>query len=160
MQELIIGLGSNLGDRDTNIDRAITLIGEKIGRVTAKSSRVETEPWGFLSENKFLNCAIIVDAGSTSPVQEPLSGERIITVLQSIESMFGRVRTGVYTDRAIDLDILFYGDLVCSEPGLVIPHPKLHERHFVLVSLMELCPDKIHPVLNRSIRELWGMISG
>jgi 2-amino-4-hydroxy-6-hydroxymethyldihydropteridine diphosphokinase len=155
MQELIIGLGSNLGDRRKNIESAIALIGEKIGLVTAVSSLVETEPWGFESENKFLNCAITVaveppDAGSDS------SGcAGMIGILQSIEHGFGRVRTGVYSDRAIDLDILFYGDVVINEPGLTVPHPKLHERDFVLISLMELCPEKVHPVMGKSIREIW-----
>ncbi|MFA6482159.1 MAG: 2-amino-4-hydroxy-6-hydroxymethyldihydropteridine diphosphokinase [Bacteroidales bacterium] len=156
MQELIIGLGSNLGDRQENIRKAIHLIGEKVGKVTAASTLVETEPWGFESANKFLNGVIIV--GKTAPSQRvyPSGAHEIIGILQSIEREFGRVRTGVYTDRMIDLDILFYGDLVINEPGLIVPHPKLHEREFILVSLMELCPDKIHPLLKKSIREIWS----
>jgi len=154
MQELIIGLGSNLGNRRENIEKAIVLIGEKIGSVTAISTFVETEPWGFESENKFLNCAIIVeDEPYTSSLSNRASA--IIEILQSIESGFGRVRTGVYTDRAIDLDILFYGDSVIHGAGLVVPHPRLHERDFILVSLMELCPEKVHPGMGRSIREIF-----
>jgi 2-amino-4-hydroxy-6-hydroxymethyldihydropteridine diphosphokinase len=156
MQELIIGLGSNLGDRRKNIEAAIALIGKKIGLVTAISAFVETEPWGFESENKFLNCAIIVGDDSSFSSSSSSRVFEIIGILQSIEYGFGRVRTGVYANRAIDLDILFYGDLVITEPGLIVPHPKLHERDFVLVSLMELCPDKVHPVIGKSIRELWG----
>ena len=156
MLELIIGLGSNLGDRRKNIETAITLIGEKIGLVTAVSTVAETEPWGFFSDNKFLNCVIIVrdDSNLSTSDYERLSG--IMGVLHSIEHGFGRVRTGVYTDRAIDLDILFYGQVIINEPGLIVPHPKLHERDFILISLMELCPDKVHPVIGKSIRELWG----
>ncbi|TSA32295.1 MAG: 2-amino-4-hydroxy-6-hydroxymethyldihydropteridine diphosphokinase [Porphyromonadaceae bacterium] len=156
MQELIIGLGSNLGDRRKNIETAIALIGERIGLVTAESTFVETEPWGFESENKFLNCAIIVGVESCSSGSYSSSAAGIIGILQSIEYGFGRVRTGVYTDRAIDLDILFYGDEIINEPGLIVPHPKLHERDFILISLMELCPEKVHPVIGKSIRELWG----
>lgn len=156
MQELIIGLGSNLGDRRKNIEAAIALIGEKIGLVTAISTFVETEPWGFESENKFLNCAIIVADESSFLSSSSSRVSEIIGILQSIEYGFGRVRTGVYADRAIDLDILFYGDLVITEPGLIVPHPKLHERDFILISLMELCPEKVHPVIGKSIRELWA----
>ena len=155
MQELIIGLGSNLGDRRKNIETAIALIHEKIGPVTAISTFAETEPWGFESENKFLNCAIIIreepdPVGSCSD-----RASVIIRILQSIEAGFGRVRTGVYADRVIDLDILFYGDVILNEPGLMIPHPRLHERDFILLSLMELCPEKIHPVIGKSIREIY-----
>lgn len=155
MKELIIGLGSNLGDRRRNIETAIALIGEKVGTVTAVSSFADTEPWGFESENRFLNCAITVADLPGSIVLPGLRMNQIISILQSIESGFGRVRTGVYTDRAIDLDILFYGDEILNEPGLIVPHPKLHERDFVLTSLMEICPGKIHPVIGKSIRELW-----
>jgi 2-amino-4-hydroxy-6-hydroxymethyldihydropteridine diphosphokinase len=155
MQELIIGLGSNLGDRRMNIEIAIALIGKKIGWVREVSALLESEPWGFESENKFLNCAIIViDPVMTSgPYSSRVS--EIIEILQSIEHRFGRVRTGVYTDRAIDLDILFYGDQIINEPGLIVPHPKLHERNFILASLMELCPDKVHPVIGKSIRQIY-----
>jgi len=156
MQELVIGLGSNLGDRRKNIESAIALIGEKIGLVTAVSSLVETEPWGFESENKFLNCAITVSIMYTESAAVSLVLRGIIGILQSIEHEYGRVRTGVYTDRVIDLDILFYGDVVINEPGLTVPHPKLHEREFVLVSLMELCPEKVHPGMGKSIREVTG----
>ncbi|MCX6226479.1 MAG: 2-amino-4-hydroxy-6-hydroxymethyldihydropteridine diphosphokinase [Bacteroidia bacterium] len=156
MQELIIGLGSNLGDRRKNIETAIALIGEKIGLVTAVSTIVETEPWGFESKNKFLNCAIMIREEPCPSRSCSTRASEIIGILQSVESLFGRVRTGVYTDRVIDLDILFYGDVILNEPGLIVPHPGLHERDFILISLMELCPDKVHPVLGRSVRELWG----
>jgi 2-amino-4-hydroxy-6-hydroxymethyldihydropteridine diphosphokinase len=158
MQELIIGLGSNLGDRRKNIETAIALIGEKIGLVTAVSTIVETEPWGFESENKFLNCAIIVGKESCSSRPSSSCASGVVGILQSIEYGFGRVKTGVNTDRVIDLDILFYGDLVINEPGLIVPHPKLHERDFILISLMELCPEKVHPVMGKRIRELWNLL--
>jgi 2-amino-4-hydroxy-6-hydroxymethyldihydropteridine diphosphokinase len=154
MQELIIGLGSNLGDRRKNIETAIELIRAQIGPVTAVSTLIETEPWGFESGNKFLNCAVIIEVGDEIDRNGRLSPSGIIEILQSIEARFGRVRTGVYTDRAIDLDILFYGDRIIDEPGLTVPHPKLHERDFILISLMELCPDKVHPVLGKSVREI------
>lgn len=155
MKELIIGIGSNLGDRKKNIGTAIELIEARVGRVDVVSTLVETEPWGFESGNKFLNCAIAVSdvpAGTQSTLSR---AHEIIKILQEIEGGFGRIRTGVYTDRSIDLDILFYGDEVINEPGLTIPHPKLHERDFILISLMEICPDKVHPVIGQSIRELY-----
>ncbi len=155
MQELIIGLGSNLGDRRKNIETAIALIERKIGSAAAISSCVETEPWGFESSNKFLNCALLIKDKADSTLPARVRAAEILVILQQIEQEFGRVRTGVYTDRAIDLDILFYGDEILNEPGLIVPHPKLHEREFILVSLMELCPDKVHPVIGMDIRELW-----
>ena len=160
MQELIIGLGSNLGDRRENIEKAIALIGERVCRVAVVSSMVETEPWGFKSGNNFLNCAILI---RDEPVSDPelLQGaagmwrpHQIIKILQAIELEFGRIRTGVYTDRTIDLDILFYGNEIINDTELSVPHPKLHERDFILVSLMELCPDKVHPVIGETIREI------
>jgi len=159
MQELIIGLGSNLGDRRKNIEDAIVLIGERIGRVTSISTLVETEPWGFESENRFLNCAIKVSDSLSSPGASSVRAPVVMGILQSIEQDFGRVRTGVYTDRAIDLDLLFLGDEVLDMPGLIVPHPRVHERSFVLISLMEICPDKVHPVLGTPIRELWANLS-
>jgi len=154
MQELIIGLGSNLGDRRENLEKAIKRISEMIGRVTTVSTFVETEPWGFESKNAFLNGVAIVEDTSGSSDGNPKSAMEVIRILQSIETDFGRIRTGAYTDREIDLDILFYGDEIINERELVVPHPKLHEREFVLVSLMEICPDKIHPVFGKSIREI------
>ena len=155
MKELIIGLGSNLGDRRANLLEAIDLVGKNIGVVTAISSFVETDPWGFESENKFLNAAIIVLVDNTSANQGLLGGSGIIRILQKIESGFGRVKTGIYTDRPIDLDILFYGDDVILETGLIVPHPKLHDRDFVLIPLMEICPDKVHPITGKSIRRIY-----
>ena len=159
MKELIIGLGSNLGDRRKNIEKAVALIEERVGAVAATSSMAETEPWGFESGNCFLNCAILIrdESSSTDALSRILE---VIEILQTIESEFGRIRTGVYTDRTIDLDILFYGDDIIDEPGLIVPHPKLHEREFILASLMEICPDKIHPLLGKSIRELWNQLPG
>ncbi len=154
MKELIIGIGSNLGDRRKNIETAIALIEARVGRVDIVSTLVETEPWGFESGNRFLNCAIAVSddaAGSPSALSR---AREIIKILQEIEAGFGRVRTGVYTDRSIDLDILFYGDEVIDEPGLTVPHPKLHERDFILISLMEICPDRVHPVIGKTVSAL------
>ncbi len=159
MKELIIGLGSNLGDRRKNIENAVALIEERVGAIAAISSMVETEPWGFESGNYFLNCAILIREESSAADALPRILE-VIRTLQAVESEFGRIRTGVYTDRTIDLDILFYGDDIINEPGLIVPHPKLHEREFILVSLLEICPDKVHPVLGKSIRELWNQLPG
>jgi 2-amino-4-hydroxy-6-hydroxymethyldihydropteridine diphosphokinase len=153
MQEVIIGMGSNLGDRRKNLEEAVALIGDLIGKVTAVAEPVETEPWGFESANRFLNSACIVQAEDQGRTGEELAWE-MISVLQGIEADFGRVRTGVYTDRALDLDILFLGDLVMNGPELTLPHPRLHERDFVLIPLLEICPDRKHPVLGLTIREL------
>jgi 2-amino-4-hydroxy-6-hydroxymethyldihydropteridine diphosphokinase len=155
MQELILGLGSNLGDRRRNIETAIDLIREKIGRIAAVSTFIETDPQGFISENKFLNGAVIVEYEPDSAGTAGGGPGAVMEILQSIESSFGRVRTGEYADRRIDLDILFYGDEIVMKPGLVIPHPKLQDRDFVLKPLMELCPDRVHPLFGKSIREMY-----
>jgi 2-amino-4-hydroxy-6-hydroxymethyldihydropteridine diphosphokinase len=154
MQDLIIGLGSNLGDRRKNIESAIGLIRERVGQVVGESELIETEPWGYSSENWYLNGAIRVAIDPELFPERRVDPGAVLLVLQAIEAEFGRIRTGVYADRTIDIDILFFGDQVLDEPGLIVPHPKLHERDFILASLMELCPEMIHPVLGKSVREI------
>lgn len=128
-----LGLGANLGDREANIREAIRLIGEKIGTVVRQSSLLETEPWGFRSENRFLNGAILVETTKTP--------REVLTLTQQIERDLGRTRKSVsagYTDRAIDIDILLYDDLTLDEPDLKIPHPLMQKRDFVMIPLKEI----------------------
>jgi 2-amino-4-hydroxy-6-hydroxymethyldihydropteridine diphosphokinase len=124
-----VGLGSNLGDRERLIRDAAEVIGaERLSAV------VETEPWGFEDQPRFMNAVAAVDTGL-----EPLA---FLTFLLDIERRLGRERVGPrWGPRTIDLDLLLFGDRVVDEPGLVVPHPHLLERRFVLSSLGELAPD-------------------
>ena len=138
--EVYLGLGSNLGDRETIITHAIELIGEKVGLVIRQSSLIETEPWGFESENKFLNGVILVETA--------LNPRQLLKVTQKIERELGkrrkhatrRSKLSTFHDRPIDIDILLYDDLTVDEPDLKIPHPLMHERDFVMIPLKQIKP--------------------
>jgi 2-amino-4-hydroxy-6-hydroxymethyldihydropteridine diphosphokinase len=147
MNKLILGLGSNLGDREKNLNSAIAEIEKEIGKMVAVSSYYETEPWGFVTENQFLNMAMIAETD--------LSPSGVIGRILMIEAKLGRSRSGKeYSSRVIDIDILFFSDLILDEPSLKIPHPLLHERRFVLAPLCEIVPDFIHPVFKISLSRL------
>lgn len=126
-------MGTNLGDKRRNIAEAIKNIGELVGDVVRQSALYETEPWGFRSDNRFVNAAVCVDT--------QLSPRRLLEVTQRIEREMGRTLKsdgGEYHDRIIDIDILLYGDLHIDEPDLKIPHPLMHERDFVMTPLNEI----------------------
>ena len=128
-----LSLGTNLGDKRKNITEAIKNIGELVGEVVRQSALYETEPWGFRSDNRFVNAAVCVDT--------QLSPRRLLEVTQRIEREMGRTLKsdgGEYHDRIIDIDILLYGDLHIDEPDLKIPHPLMHERDFVMTPLNEI----------------------
>ena len=126
-------MGTNLGDKRKNIAEAINNLGELVGDVVRQSALYETEPWGFRSDNRFVNAAVCVDT--------QLSPRRLLEVTQRIEREMGRTLKsdgGEYHDRIIDIDILLYGDLHIDEPDLKIPHPLMHERDFVMTPLNEI----------------------
>lgn len=134
---LYLSLGSNLGDREEMLNRAIALIGERVGEVQRVSSFIETEPWGFKSKHPFLNAACLV--------LTTLSPEQCLEATQQIERELGRKRksrNGVYHDRPIDIDLLMYDDLELSTPKLTLPHPRMKEREFVMIPLREILPSK------------------
>ena len=147
MKKVFLGLGSNLGDRLENINTATLMVEKHAGQVVALSSIYETEPWGFEDDNKFINMVICINTD--------LSPAALLGRLIMIEAKLGRLRCeGKYISRTIDIDILFYGDEVIDDNGLQIPHPRLHERRFVLIPLNEIAPGHIHPVLNKNVRDL------
>jgi 2-amino-4-hydroxy-6-hydroxymethyldihydropteridine diphosphokinase len=143
-----IALGSNLGDRELNLLRGIAEIGRLPGtKITALSGFYDTQPVGPVEQNNFLNAALRVETS--------LSPHQLLSELQRIETgIFGRKRTVRWGPRSIDLDILFYGDLTVAGEELTIPHPRLHERRFVLVPLVEIAPDLVHPGTGRSLAEI------
>ena len=135
--KVYLGLGSNLGDRNANLERSIALIHERVGEVVRRSSFIETEPWGFESENKFLNAVILCET--------ELTPRQLLKATQKIERELGRKKKSasshishLYKDRPIDIDILLYDDLIIDEPDLKIPHPLMEQRDFVMIPLREI----------------------
>jgi 2-amino-4-hydroxy-6-hydroxymethyldihydropteridine diphosphokinase len=140
-----IGLGTNLGDRLENLRNALAALPPKV-TVLAESAIYETPPWGYADQPDYLNMA--VRAATDLPPLE------LLALLKAIEQAQGRLPTFRYGPRPIDLDILFYGDLVLESPQLVIPHPRLHERGFMLVPLADLNPDLLHPLLGYTVFDM------
>lgn len=133
--QVYLGLGSNLGDRRQNIEQAIVLIGERVGTVVRQSSLIETEPWGFESDNRFLNGVVCC--------MTQLSPRQVLRATQQIERILGRRHKTPpnachYSDRPIDIDILLYDQLTVQEPDLQIPHPLMQQRDFVMIPLREI----------------------
>jgi len=147
VKKVFLGIGTNLGERKANLEKAIALTGKHIGKVIAASSVYETEPWGFSSDTNFLNMVAEVETGLTP------SG--LLGRILMIEALMGRLREGSgYKSRIIDIDILFFGSRIFGNKVLTIPHPKIQDRRFVLVPLCEIAGEMIHPVFKKSIQEL------
>jgi 2-amino-4-hydroxy-6-hydroxymethyldihydropteridine diphosphokinase len=134
-----VGIGANLGDREATIRRAVELLDEIDGiEVVAMSTLRETEPWGPVEQPAFVNGAFAVETTLEPP--------ELLAALLDVERLLGRVRAGErWGPRTIDLDLLLYGERVVDEPGLTVPHPRLHERRFALEPLAELAPDAVVP---------------
>jgi 2-amino-4-hydroxy-6-hydroxymethyldihydropteridine diphosphokinase len=147
MARVFLILGGNLGDRFKYLEEARTLIEKSIGLLCSCSSYYETEPWGFTHENPFLNQALEVST-NLNPLE-------ILNCIQSVETSLGRIR-GMerYRARTIDIDILFYDDLVINTPELTIPHAEISKRRFVLEPMAEIASNFVHPVINKTIRML------
>ena len=140
-------LGGNLGDRLQNFTEASGRIEERLGRVMGESPTFETEPWGFVHAVPFLNRAVVLHT--------ELSPRQLLNGILDIERGMGRVREGAqYNGRIIDIDILFYDDLVIDEGDLQIPHPRLHLRNFALFPLVSVAAGLMHPLLGKTIHQL------
>ena len=139
-------LGSNSGDRSGQLRMAIDFIEKEIGNIIVKSKIYETAPWGKVDQPTFLNQAL--------KIESPFSPDELLVKVQSIEQLQGRIRLEKWGERTIDIDIIYYGDKIIDSSFLVIPHPHLTERRFVLMPLTEISPDHIHPILKKSNFEL------
>lgn len=149
MKEAVLLLGSNLGPRSRKLDDACNLIDKHAGKITKHSSVYESEPWGFQDENKFLNQVVFIETQ-----MEPVA---LLRTLQNLEDELGKVRTSQeesYSSRIIDIDILFYHNEIIETRELTIPHQLLHRRKFTLLPLSEIAGDLVHPVFNKTIRQL------
>lgn len=154
MSTVYLGLGTNLGDKEVQLRTAVNEIEKRIGRVMTLSAFYTTTPWGFTSEHTFLNAACAVET-SLNPYE-------LLSVTQDIEKNLGRKHKSVkhhYADRLIDIDILFFDQIIIHETDLQIPHPLLTKRDFVLKPLVEIAPDLVHPINHLTIRKLWQGIN-
>lgn len=149
--KIYLALGSNLGDKSENMREALRLLACHVGKVTRVSSFWETEPWGFSSENTFLN--------AVAELNTELSPRALLLKTQEVERAIGRRSKssgGQYADRLIDIDILLYGNMIINESDLKIPHPLLLQRRFVMDPLVEIAPEVVHPVEKKMLTELYG----
>lgn len=146
MNEVYLLTGGNMGERMENLANARKAIGRQCGRIIKTSSVFETAAWGNEDQPAFLNQVLVIDTR--------LKPEEVLQNILSIERSLGRTREKKYGPRLIDIDILFYNDEIIDEPGLVVPHPRMQYRRFVLEPLAELSPGKWHPVLQKKILTL------
>lgn len=149
MAKVYLGLGTNMGDKEANLRTAVRLINDRIGKVISLSSFYRTAPWGFVSDNDFLNAA-----ACSETLLDPLE---VLHLTQAIEKKMGRTAKsveGVYSDRPIDIDLLMYDDMVMQTPELTLPHPLMGERSFVMDPLAEIAGEVVHPVSGLTMEEM------
>jgi len=152
MKEIYFSLGSNLGDRVKQLEDAIGLLSEQVGRLEKISGIYESESWGFSSDHRFCNCCL-----SVHTILEPL---QVLDAILSIERKLGRERNSPeemgegYSDRIIDIDLLLFGQMQFKHPHLVIPHPAMKDRRFVLLPMHEIAPRLVHPVLGITMEQM------
>ena len=147
MIKLYLLLGGNLGDKQKVFSEARDSLNEQVGKIDTQSAIYETEPWGFESDDIFWNQAL--------EISTKLSPEEVLRQTQQIELKLGRIRKiNQYVSRMIDIDILFYDDQVINQENLIVPHPRIQERKFVLAPLNEIAPNLVHPVFQKNIRQL------
>ena len=142
MNKAYLLIGGNMGDRLANLQHATACIEQRCGNVLQASAIYETEAWGFKDQPSFYNQALIIASH--------LSADALMTELLAIENSLGRIRSIPLGPRTIDLDIIYFNDAIIQSDTVRIPHPRLIERNFVLMPLVEIAPDYIHPVLNKT----------
>lgn len=147
MPEVYLHLGSNIGDKVLQINNAVDMIGERIGKIAAKSSFYATEPWGNEEQEEYQNIALLC-------ISE-LKPHSVLQEIHSIETSLGRERKNRWGARKIDIDIIFYDSEIIVESTLIIPHRLMHKRNFVLIPMLEIASDFVHPILGLSIEEIY-----
>jgi len=146
MSKVYLSIGSNKGNRSLLINKAIDEIEKKVGIIISRSSIYQSKSWGFDS-NDFYNLCLLIDTD--------IMPKSLLINLKKIEKSMGREDVdGSYSDRLIDIDILFYDNITTDSEDLKIPHPKIEIRKFVLVPMLEIADDYVHPILNKTIKEL------
>ena len=145
-KNLYLLTGSNLGDREDFLRQARFAIEKQVGVIRQASGLYQTAPWGIRDQPDFLNQALLV--------RTALSPFAVLKTVKQIEQQMGRMEVLRWGERIIDIDILFYGDLILESPTLTIPHPRLHERNFALAPLAEIAADFTHPVLKKTVTVL------
>ena len=147
MHQVFLGIGGNIGNKQLNFEKIHILAGKELGRIVGMSSIYESPPWGFLAEEDFWNQVLHIET--------QLEPAELIEKINELEQLFGRKRDAeFYTSREMDIDVLYFDDLVVITEKLVIPHPRIAQRMFVLVPLAEIAPSFVHPVLNLTNRQL------
>ncbi|MBO9635723.1 MAG: 2-amino-4-hydroxy-6-hydroxymethyldihydropteridine diphosphokinase [Chitinophagaceae bacterium] len=146
MNKVYLLIGGNMGNRQENLQKAIALIRQRIGEVQQASSIYETAAWGKTDQPSFLNQALLLYTA-----MEPLP---LLKEILAVELQMGRERIEKNGPRTIDIDIIFYNDAIIDEPGLIVPHPAMAQRRFVLTPMAELSPQLLHPVLKRTMQQL------
>ncbi len=140
MHNVFLGIGGNIGNKNENFRNVYKLINSEIGKVVCSSSIYESPPWGFQAKEYFWNQVLQTETNLNAP--------EVLDKIRSIENFFGRERnSNTYTSRKMDIDILYYDDIFLETDELIIPHPRIHQRMFVLVPLTEIAPDFKHPLL-------------
>ena len=143
---IYLSLGTNLGNRQLNLNKSMELIEMKVGKIIKQSSVYQTKAWGVKDQPDFLNMVL--------EVETKFSPQFVLTTILSIETEMGRIRERKWYTRLIDIDLLFYEDLIIKESNLIVPHPYLQDRNFVLAPLMEIAPSLVHPVIKKTIEQL------
>ena len=146
MNTIFLQLGSNMGDRNAYLQKARKLITEKIGMIKKRSRIDESVPWGIENQNNYLNQVL--------ELKSKFTVDEVLQKILDIENKIGRIRNEKWGERIIDIDILFYNDLIIEKEGLCIPHIHLHNRKFVLTPLHEISPDYVHPKYRKKVSEL------
>ncbi len=148
--DAVLLIGGNLGNSAELCHKAVELIGTETGTITATSALYGSEAWGFEAEQHFVNQAVVA--------KTDLCPTLVLEKALAIEAQLGRTRNGTgYSSRTMDIDIIFYGNQVIDNaPKLIVPHPRMHLRNFVLIPLFDIIPDYVHPVFGKTIRQLLG----